>query len=287
MMSSSPELAGLSAERAVQWLYPLITCPACRSDLDVEEVGVEPIRCPACGRTYPWLDHIPVLVEQDTPDPRLLELAEAWNRAAPGWRLNLGKPAKVLAAAELPLLETASGLLLEIGCGDGRLFPAYESRGLRAIGLDFSAVMLQMAVGGGFPLVLADAHRVPLRDACIDTVLVPFATVRYLDYLPFFVEVRRLLRPGGVLGFTAWNAWYNGARAVMGHRTEGWKKGRDVIRLSELLRPLGVAGLELTEISGVFSAPRWSPLRQRWAPRMEGKAAASLARDIVVIARRP
>ncbi|MBN1423638.1 methyltransferase domain-containing protein [Candidatus Fermentibacteria bacterium] len=276
----------LSESRAVEWLYPLVVCPACHSELTMDAERITPSRCTGCDRVYPWLGHIPVLVEQEAPDPALLSLAQVWNGAAPSWSRNLSKPAKVLAAAETPLLSMASGIVLEVGCGDGRLFPAYETRGLRAIGLDFSAVMLQMASDGGFPLVLADAHRIPLRKGCVDTVLVPFATIRYLDYQVFFKETFRVLKPGGVFGFIAWNAAYNGIRAWLRHRVGSWRTGRDVARLKEILVPLAESGFDLVEIHGVFSAPRWSPWRHSLAWRVKGMTAARMARDIVVIARR-
>ncbi len=272
--------------RALSWLCPILACPACRGGLRVGDYGVDPLTCPKCGRSYGWHGPIPVLVEE-APDPDLMRLVHVWNRVAPVWRGNLGKPLKVLEASEVPLLDASSGVVLEIGCGDGRLFAAYEARGLKAIGLDFSVAMLERALEGGFPLVLADAHRVPLADASVDTVLVPFATVRYLDYGVFFAEASRVLKPGGVLGFTAWNALYNGAKDVLRHRASAWKGGRDVLWLRELLGPLRDAGFVLTRIAGVFSAPRWSPLRERVAVRVSGTLAARVARDIVVLARRP
>lgn len=274
-------------ERASQWLYPILVCPACRGELEMDEEDASPMRCAGCGKTYPWLGRIPVLVEQEAVDPGVVALATAWNMAAPGWRQNLHKPARVLAATEAPLLRAAKGLVVEVGCGDGRLFPLYEARGLRVIGLDISAVMLQMAEPAGVPLVLADAHRLPFRDCSVDTVLVPFATVRYLDYGGFFGEAYRVLRSGGVLGFTAWNAVYNGVRSVARHDERAWREGRDVLRVGEILDPLRHAGLRLKTIYGVFSAPRRSPLRERVALRVRGKVAACLARDIVVLAHRP
>jgi SAM-dependent methyltransferase len=270
-----------------RWFHPLLVCPACHGNLDLHAETREPMHCGTCDRTYPWFGRIPVLAEQETPDPELRALADAWNRVAPGWRLHLGKPARVLASAEAPLLDAAGGIVLEVGCGDGRLFPSYGVRGLRVIGVDFSAVMLQMAAAASsFPLMLADAHNVPLRDGCIDTVLVPFSTIRYLDYGRFFREAHRLLREGGVLGFTAWNAAYNGPGPMLRHRVAAWKQGRDVARLSEVLVPLRLVGFRVMTMHGVFSAPKWSPLRQRLAVRVRGRMAASLARDIVIVARR-
>lgn len=285
-MSRPTPASNLSASRSVDWLYPLLVCPWCHGELALDGAPIEPIRCVGCGRVYPWLGHIPVLVEQEEPDPALLSLAQIWNRAAPAWSRNLSKPAKVLAASEAPLLSAATGLVLEVGCGDGRLFHSYEARGMRVIGLDFSAAMLELAQAGGFPLLLADAHRMPLREHSVDTVLVPFATIRYLDYGVFFREAGRVVKPGGTLGLTAWNAAYNGVRAWLAHRPAAWQQGRDVARLKELLSPLVDNGFELVEIHGVFSAPRRCRLRERLAWRVKGMMAARLARDIVVIARR-
>ncbi len=271
-----------SAARAEAWLYDLLVCPSCRGDLALGRPGTERIRCHGCGKSYPWMEHIPILIEQEDMDQDLFALANCWNRAASVWSSRIEKSQAALNASEKPLLEAALGLVLEIGCGDGRLFSRYEQRGLKVIGLDFSSEMLARAAPKGFPLVLADAHRLPLRDGAIDTILVPFATIRYLDYEVFFNESFRLLRENGVLGFVAWNSFYN--IRYRSQRETDWRRGRDVRRIEDVLSPLSASGFGLESLSGVFSLP--AKIAPRLAISLPGRFGATVSRDIVFVARK-
>jgi SAM-dependent methyltransferase len=175
--------------------------------------------------------------------------------------------------------------VLEIGCGDGRLFPLFEQRGLEVIGIDYSAGMLSVAATGRFPLLLADAHKVPLPNSVADTILVPLATIRYLSYNRFFAESNRLLKSGGILALTAWNRFYNGPRDLFRrHRPDSWKEGRDVGNIREIIDPLTAAGFVVDAIFGVFWFPVRIPPFDRLVFRVPGKFGAAVSRDIVVIA---
>jgi SAM-dependent methyltransferase len=104
---------------------------------------------------------------------------ESWYGTARGRRVD---------RAERALLDGLLGRfpgahrVLEVGCGTGHFTRWLASRGLRAIGLDRSPAMLREAarlqVGG--PLLLADAHRIPLRSAAVDLVLAVTA-LEFLD----------------------------------------------------------------------------------------------------------
>jgi SAM-dependent methyltransferase len=70
---------------------------------------------------------------------------------------------------------------LEVGCGTGHFTQALAVRGSMAIGLDRSPAMLGEArARARSPLILADAHRLPLRDRAVDlTALV--TTLEFLE----------------------------------------------------------------------------------------------------------
>jgi SAM-dependent methyltransferase len=276
-----------SRDAAEELLYPLLVCPACRTPLDIGETATGTLVCQECRRSFPWLGHIPVLIEQEQVDARMLEVANSWNRVAPIWRqLTLRrKPQAVLDAIDTPLVASARGRVLEIGCGDGRLFPLYEQKGLEVIGLDYSAGMLSVAATGRFPLLLADAHNVPLPDGTVETVLVPLATIRYLEYERFFNEANRLLKPGGVLAFTAWNSLYNGLRSLLKrHRRDQWREGRDIRAIKEICDPLKEAGFVVNSLFGVFWVPIRIPPFNRLVFRVPGAFGAAVSRDIVIVA---
>jgi ubiquinone/menaquinone biosynthesis C-methylase UbiE len=93
---------------------------------------------------------------------------------------------------------------LEIGVGTGRIALPLRDRGIGMTGLDIAEAMLRRLVGnaGGvpaFPLVLADATRLPLAERSFGSVL----AVHVLHLIPGWPdaveEAFRVLRPGGAL----------------------------------------------------------------------------------------
>jgi SAM-dependent methyltransferase len=93
---------------------------------------------------------------------------------------------------------------LEIGVGTGRIALPLRGRGIRLAGADIAEAMLRRlmvnAAGqASFPLLLADARRLPSADASFGSVL----AVHVLHLIPGWRqavdEAVRVLRPGGVL----------------------------------------------------------------------------------------
>lgn len=106
-----------------------------------------------------------------------------------------------LARAALP----AHGLMLDVGCGSGQTMAWFRDRypGWRTVGLDVAFDGLRAARAGFGERVLgASALELPLADATVDAVV----TLDVLQHLPLdggdrraLAEMRRVLRPGGVL----------------------------------------------------------------------------------------
>lgn len=96
----------------------------------------------------------------------------------------------------------ARGRVLEIGTGTGRTLSAVRCDDV-AIGVDVSVGMLRQAAGRarrvGAALVAADAARLPLGDASVDTVVSTLTMCAMPDPADTLREVRRVLRPGGRL----------------------------------------------------------------------------------------
>lgn len=93
--------------------------------------------------------------------------------------------------------------LLDLCSGTADLALAYSAQGVRVVATDFCDAMLvrgrQKAVIRGQPVVfaLADAQRLPFRDASFDAVSVAFG-LRNVDCLASSLgEMYRVLRPGG------------------------------------------------------------------------------------------
>ena len=112
------------------------------------------------------------------------------------------------------LLPPASGeraVALLLGCGDAGEKPFLVEAGFRPLGVDVRQT------GGGAD-VIADAHSLPLADACVDLVL----SMQVLEHLraPWLAaaEVTRVLRPGGCfVGSVAFLKPYHGSYFHMTH----------------------------------------------------------------------
>ncbi len=94
-------------------------------------------------------------------------------------------------------------VLVEVGCGNGRLLEAVAPLVKKAIGVDPSREMLRLAkknLAGFRNVVLkgAPGERTGLPPARADLV-VSFFSFRYLDWERGFREMRRLCKPGGRL----------------------------------------------------------------------------------------
>ena len=97
--------------------------------------------------------------------------------------------------------------VVELGCGTGYVSAWIARRGGRPVGIDnsfkqlTSAVRFQREFGPSFPLVHADAERVPLADASFDIAISEYGASIWCDPYRWIPEAGRLLRPGGELVF--------------------------------------------------------------------------------------
>ncbi len=88
--------------------------------------------------------------------------------------------------------------VLEVGCGTGHWLACLRSARSaslhRLVGVEPSAEMIARASG---PRVRAVAEHLPFPDASFDRIFCVNALHHFTDRFGFFVEARRLLRPGG------------------------------------------------------------------------------------------
>lgn len=94
-------------------------------------------------------------------------------------------------------------VILDIGCGSGRMSRELARDGRTVIGLDMSAAELsQAAERSPGPWVLADARRLPFEDASMDAVTSSMGLAVIRPMTTLIAEIARVLRPGGVLAVT-------------------------------------------------------------------------------------
>jgi len=101
-------------------------------------------------------------------------------------------------------------LVLDFGAGTGIASRQLVARGATVVSLDIGEQMLRRARvrGPQVPCVVADGHRMPVRDAAVG--LLTFAQAwHWFDGPRATAEVARVLRPGGY-----WAAWWNRASAT-------------------------------------------------------------------------
>jgi len=100
----------------------------------------------------------------------------------------------------------AGDALLDVGIGTGLGSVLFHKAGLEVSGFDHSRDMLEICGSKGFAanLVKHDLRTAPFpyQDASFDHVISLGVLNFYSDLSQVFSEVSRLLRPGGVFGFT-------------------------------------------------------------------------------------
>jgi acyl transferase domain-containing protein/SAM-dependent methyltransferase len=104
--------------------------------------------------------------------------------------------------------EVAGRRVLDVGCGRGGTVSTlrrYLDAG-ELVGVDLSPGAVRFCVrrhrGPGVMFLVGDAQRLPFGDGSFDVVTNVESSHSYPDVGAFFAEVRRVLRPGGVLCYT-------------------------------------------------------------------------------------
>lgn len=162
----------------------------------------------------------------------------------PDWRLPAGVPRGVWEYASRPhiagdydaefaentlfaydekvLLDrfTRPGVLVDLGCGTGRVLVPFARRGFTCVGVDLSTEFLaavgRKAATEGLPLERVQANLIELgclADASADYAVCLFSTLGMIrgraNRLRALGHVRRILKPGGTFVVHVHNRWHN------------------------------------------------------------------------------
>lgn len=104
--------------------------------------------------------------------------------------------------ALLAMNDLRADRVLELGCGPGILLADIAQKYRFVVGLDVSPEMMEAARKLGVPLVAGDGLALPFKGSSVDLVICR-GVLHHLQKLQVaFAEIRRVLRPGGVLIFS-------------------------------------------------------------------------------------
>jgi ubiquinone/menaquinone biosynthesis C-methylase UbiE len=169
-------------------------------------------------------------------------------------------------------IETARGLVLEVGVGSGLNLPLYGSAVTRVVGLDPSPELLRLASNRTADAVVpvsllrGSAEHVPFRDAVFDAIVITWTLCSIPNPIAALTEMRRVLRPGGRLIFVEHGLSPEIRTARWQHRlTPYWRRisgGCHLDRkMEELIR---AAGFQIDAVeTGYMTGPKpWTFMYQ-------------------------
>jgi SAM-dependent methyltransferase len=128
-------------------------------------------------------------------------------------------------------------LALDLACGAGRHVAVMRDLGLRALGLDLSPDLLQIAARDQLPVMRGDMRVLPIASGSLSLVTSFFTSFGYFEEPAedemVMEEVRRVLRPGGLFAVDFLNA--DRVRSELRQRDEIELGRRRVIQTRELV----------------------------------------------------
>ena len=117
---------------------------------------------------------------------------ERYSRLRPGWRPS-GDQLEAIVRGHV----TRDSNVLDLGCGRGGIAEVIWRDVHLAAGIDPDMASLAGHRAAGMPVVRAVAGHVPFADDSFDVVVCVWVLEHLVDPLGAFLEVRRVLRPGG------------------------------------------------------------------------------------------
>jgi ubiquinone/menaquinone biosynthesis C-methylase UbiE len=198
-------------------LYEFFACPVCKSDL--REIAGDRMDCLGCGRSFPLVSDIPILLPDELGDFKRLE-AEYHTLASDTYAaVNMIDSLRVLRYHDAflkPFKTMASGaLVFEVAGGDGSDALKLLEMGLKVVQTDISLGMV-CAAKSRIPVELmatsafavCDAENLPCKPNSLSAIMIVGALHHLPSALAFFIEAARALRPDGILviGFEP-NTW--------------------------------------------------------------------------------
>jgi ubiquinone/menaquinone biosynthesis C-methylase UbiE len=143
-------------------------------------------------------------VQMRNPEGTIMGVYERWILPR---LLDLAMRNRLLDDYRQRTIETARGLVLEIGVGSGLNLPLYSWPVDRVCGIDLSPELLRLAhertADAVVPVSLlrASAEHLPFAVAAFDTVVMTWTLCSIANPVAALIEIRRVLKPSGQLLF--------------------------------------------------------------------------------------
>lgn len=190
--------------------------------------------------------------------------------------------------------------MLDVGCGEGAFGGLFVGRGFQVHGVDITHERVALARSRGLLALVHDvaASPLPYRGEVFDVVFAGEVIEHLVDTTGFLLDLRRVLKPGGVLVLTTPNlaSFENRVRLLLGlyprwveYRLEGGHGHVRAYTARTLLRHLADTGFAVERHIG-----NWVPfIPQRFADDVRYPALAwtgtimpGLSMDTIVKARK-
>lgn len=132
-----------------------------------------------------------------------------WNEVASSYADSSKASTARAAGALLDAAGVTSGQqVLDIATGPGWTAAAARDRGADVVGLDISTAMVDEARHRhpDIRFEVGEAESLPFDDGAFDVVVSAFGMPHFADHQAVFREIHRVLRPGGRVAVSSWNA---------------------------------------------------------------------------------
>jgi SAM-dependent methyltransferase len=181
-----------------------LRCPACRSVLEQRPDGYA---CTGCGRTFPIVQDIPVLVDEQTSLFRHADFVDerptTWlptsrlrrtvSRYLPSLSRNMKGHENYAELAKLLVAEQSNGRPRVLVIGGSRV-----GQGMEDFADDPRLDLVESDVSfGPRTALICDAHQLPFADGSMDAVVIQGVLQALVDPQACVAEIHRVLRPGG------------------------------------------------------------------------------------------
>ncbi len=199
---------------------------------------------------------------------RLDAVVRQYARLAPRYDARWSHYVSASVEATLERLPGLGGPLLDVGCGTGRLLADLRARepATDAAGVDASLAMLAVArtrLAEAARLVAAPAERLPFAAATFARVVSTSVLHHLADPAAALGEIRRVLRPGGLLLVTDWCDDYLACRLCDRLLRRVSRAHRRVWGRDDCARLLHEAGFEAVEVERYRISWLWGLMTAR------------------------